>query len=177
MAESELLHEENQTKFSPRAAYARDIVIFVIVGLIAIKISVIPFLNHLDKMYVESLKNSNAGPEAFLLGGKEGGGQSELVASSGVNAESNLIGAYAQKCELEIVSLKAAHSLEIAELKQEHIAQMEEIRSKVTISALSLESKDDALKKCEALLEKERARVDKLLDFQERKERQKQSDL
>ena len=174
MADSELLQEERNSKFSPKAAYTREIVVFIIVGLIAIKITVIPFLNHLDKLFVESSKSSTEGSGAFLLSER---GEGQIVPSIGSSTEAASLNSLNRKYESELVSLKAAHALEIAELKREHIAQLEEVRSTATVSALSLEAKSSELKKCEMLLESERARVDKLIEYQKKPKNRDSIDL
>jgi|EP00945_MAST-04E_sp_MAST-4E-sp1_P001100 hypothetical protein len=178
MPESDQLREENRSRFSPKAAYTRDIVIFVIIGLIAIKISVIPFLNHLDKVYSDNSKSAPDGKESFLLDEGGEGVMGNIVAANGLGEESlPSLESFSRKYELEIVSLKAAHSLEIAELRQEHTAQLEETRSRATISMVALEAKSAELEKCELLLSQERARVDTLIGHHEKSKKQSSDEL
>ena len=178
MTESAELREENRSTFSPRAAYTRDIAIFVVIGLIAIKLSVIPFLNHLDKVHFANSKGATDGKESFLLDEGGGGVKGNIITTSRGGADSlPSLESLAQKYELEIVSLKAAHSLEIAELRQEHNAQLEETRSRATISTAALEAKVAELEKCEFLLSQERARVDTLIGHQGGNREQNSNDL
>ena len=131
--------------FSPRARLARELVVYVIIGIMAIKFTVIPFINHLDASHGtqdQTLSNSDV---VLVQSGNNMAGLKQLGSSENFG------------------QMDAVHAVDMLKLMQRHSAETKELRLQLASAVAAKEAEELLLKTCEANLEREQARVDMLL--------------
>jgi hypothetical protein len=139
------LQEEAMSDFSPRARWARELVVYIIIGIMAIKFTVIPFINHLDASHGtqdRTLSNSDV----------------VLVQSGNNMASLKQLGSSEIFGEMDTV-----HTVDMLKLMQKHSVETKELRLQLASAVAAKEAAELLLKTCEANFETEQARVDMLL--------------
>ena len=160
---------------SDNALRCRELMVCAIVFILALKITIIPFLNTMHEGYaINEVGKEN--PTASLINGKTvASDQGHRLFEITDGRDGDAINKYKELHANEIARLHMEYNRQITNLVQQHAQELSEVQSKFDVAKTKALKCEDELKRYEDLLAHEKKRLDHLL-FGE-KARGKKDDL
>ena len=159
---------------SDNALRCRELMVCAIVFILALKITIIPFLNTMHEGYaINEVEKEN--PTASLINGKNvDSDQGHRLFEITDGRDGNAI-KYKDLHANEIARLHMEYNRQITNLVQQHAQELSEVQSKFDVAKTKALKCEDELKRYEDLLAHEKKRLDHLLFG--KKERGEKDDL
>ena len=160
---------------SDNALRCRELVVCGIVFILALKITIIPFLNTMHEGYaIKGIEKEN--PTTSLINGKTvDSDQGHRLFEITDGRDGDAINKYKELHANEIARLHMEYNRQITNLVQQHAQELSEVQSKFDVAKTKALKCEDELKRYEDLLAHEKKRLDHLLFG--KKERGEKDDL
>ena len=160
---------------SDNALRCRELMVCAIVFILALKITIIPFLNTMHEGYaINEVGKEN--PTASLINGKTvDSDQGHRLFEITDGRDGDAINKYKELHANEIARLHMEYNRQITNLVQQHAQELSEVQSKFDVAKTKALKCEDELKRYEDLLAHEKKRLDHLLFG--KKERGEKDDL
>ena len=160
---------------SDNALRCRELMVCAIVFILALKITIIPFLNTMHEGYaINEVGKEN--PTASLINGKTvASDQGHRLFEITDGRDGDAINKYKELHANEIARLHMEYNRQITNLVQQHAQELSEVQSKFDVAKTKALKCEDELKRYEDLLAHEKKRLDHLLFG--KKERGEKDDL
>lgn len=147
---------------SNNALRCREVMVCAIISILALKITIIPFLNKMHEGYaVKGPKTEH--PTASLVDGKTVHGDQGHQLFEITDGRDGGIMKFKEFHASEMARLHMEYNRQITSLVQQHAQELSEVQSKFDIAKTKALKCEDELKRYEDLLAHEKKRLDHLL--------------